>query len=254
MKKSGTNPVDPRAQLAQAADSIRQYLEQERDEGVTAIEVDQTAAPASPGSSTNATVASGSSTDGVRKALAEVALSAAGCKKCQLHKTRTKVVPGQGTLSPEIMFIGEAPGFDEDQQGLAFVGAAGQLLTKMIEAMGLTRDQVFIANILKCRPPGNRVPLPEEVAACKPYLETQIAALRPRVLVLLGASAVRALLQVETGITRLRGNWATYAGIDAMPTFHPSYLLRMPSAKREAWSDLQAVLSRIGRQPPPKQK
>jgi DNA polymerase len=152
------------------------------------------------------------------------------------------------------MFVGEAPGEDEDVQGLAFVGKAGQLLTKMIQAMGCTREEVFIGNILKCRPPNNRTPLPDEIEICLPYLKAQIAILKPKVIVALGATSVRGLLKLETGITRLRGKWLSFEGIDLMPTFHPSYLLRTPSAKKEAWEDLKAVLARLGRTPPPVKK
>jgi DNA polymerase len=190
----------------------------------------------------------------VASELGRVAAGIAKCTKCGLHETRTRTVPGQGNPKPEILFVGEAPGADEDEQGLAFVGAAGQLLTKMIEAMGFTRDQVFIANILKCRPPDNRPPLPQEMVVCMPYLKEQIAILKPRVIVGLGATAVRGLLALETRISDLRGRWHSFEGIDFMPTFHPSYLLRNPSAKREAWDDLKAVLTRLGRAVPPARK
>lgn len=183
--------------------------------------------------------------------LAEITRAVAACQKCALHETRIRTVPGQGSGAPEILFVGEAPGADEDQQGLAFVGPAGQLLTRMIEAMGYTREQVFIANILKCRPPDNRTPLPDEMATCLPYLKGQIALLRPKVIVALGATATRGLLGLTEGITRLRGKWLAFEGIPLMPTFHPSYLLRTPSAKRDAWQDLQAVLKRLGRTAPP---
>ena len=171
----------------------------------------------------------------------------AGCRKCGLHVTRTRTVPGQGNPHPEIMFVGEAPGEDEDLQGLAFVGRAGQLLTKMIQAMGLARDDVFIGNILKCRPPGNRKPLPIEMSACMPYLKAQIAELKPRVLVALGATAAQGLLNTETSISQLRGRWQTFESIDLMPTYHPSYLLRNPAAKKEVWEDLQTVLRHLGK-------
>ena len=153
------------------------------------------------------------------------------------------------------MFVGEGPGEEEDKQGLAFIGRAGQLLTKMIIAMGFTRDQVFIGNIVKCHPPGtettNRAPSPEEMAACIPYLKAQIKILRPKVIVALGAVAVRGLLNTETGIMRLRGTWQTFEGIPVMPTYHPSYLLRNSTGKADVWKDLQAVLARLGRKPPP---
>ena len=188
-------------------------------------------------------------------ALEKVIQKVAACKQCALCEKRIQTVPGQGnTLSPDILFIGEAPGADEDAQGLAFVGAAGQLLTKMIEAMGYTRDQVFIANICKCRPPNNRPPSPEEMQTCLPYLRTQIAAIRPKILVALGATAVKGLLESNVGISRLRGTWTTYANIPLMPTYHPAYLLRLPPAKKDAWEDLKKVLVRLGKPVPVKKK
>lgn len=188
-------------------------------------------------------------------ALQTLAAQISSCKACVLHATRTKTVPGQGNPTPEILFVGEGPGEDEDKQGLAFVGRAGQLLAKMIEAMGYTRDQVFIANIVKCHPPGtettNRAPSPEEMAACLPYLKAQIKVLKPKVIVALGGVAVRGLLNTETGIMRLRGTWQTFEGIPVMPTYHPSYLLRNAAGKPAVWKDLQEVLARLGRKPPP---
>jgi DNA polymerase len=188
-------------------------------------------------------------------ALAEIAARVAVCSQCRLGKSRTRTVPGQGTATPEIMFVGEGPGEDEDRQGLAFVGRAGQLLTRMIIRMGLTRDQVFIANIVKCRPPDNRVPAPDEMAACLPYLREQVAALKPKVIVCLGATAVKGLLNNQTGITKLRGQWQKYQGVDVMPTLHPSFLLRGGGEDRarwwEVWEDLTAVLKKVGREVPP---
>ena len=184
---------------------------------------------------------------------AAVTAEIAACTLCDLHKTRTNTVPGQGHARPEVMFVGEAPGADEDRQGLAFVGRAGQLLTKMIEAMGYTRDEVFIGNILKCRPPDNRKPLPDEMDTCLPYLKRQIALLQPKVIVCLGGTAMEGLLGL-TGITRRRGTWYRFEGIDVMPTFHPAYLLRNPSTKHDTWADLKAVLSHLGRTPPPVKK
>lgn len=173
-----------------------------------------------------------------------------GCVKCTLHKTRTNVVPGQGNPSPEIMFIGEAPGADEDAQGQAFVGRAGKLLTKMIEAMGYTREEVFIGNILKCRPPENRPPMPDETEMCMPYLLRQIKVLKPKVIVALGGTAVKSLLKTDVGITKLRGQWHEFEGVPFMPTLHPAYLLRNPKAKHDVWADLKAVLSKLGKPVP----
>ena len=185
------------------------------------------------------------------RGLLEIARRVAGCSTCHLCKQRTRTVPGQGSSTPEIMFVGEGPGADEDRQGLAFVGKAGKLLTQMIEAMGLTREEVFIGNIVKCRPPGNRAPTQDEMDACLHYLRDQIRLLRPRVIVALGATAVRGLLDTKLGITKLRGTWMQFEGIDLMPTFHPAYLLRDASKKKYAWEDLQSVLRHIGREAPP---
>lgn len=199
--------------------------------------------------------------------LAAIAKEISACEKCGLCKTRTRTVPGQGNPRPEIMFIGEGPGTDEDQQGLAFIGRAGQLLSRMIVAMGYTREQVFIGNIVKCRPTEDnagrkdRPPTPEEMAACIPYLHRQIAILKPKVIIALGATAVRGLFGLE-GITRLRGKWLSFDGIDVMPTLHPSYVLRKGGDYGEGdrevfmqvWSDLTAAMKKIGREPPPRKK
>ena len=176
----------------------------------------------------------------------------AGCAACALASTRTKAVPGEGNGdAPEVMFIGEAPGADEDLQGRPFVGRAGQLLDKMIGAMGFRRGEVFIANILKCRPPGNRTPTPDEMSVCIPFLKKQIALVRPKTIVALGATAWKGLSgDPGASISRVRGLWQSFEGIPVMPTFHPAYLLRCPSAKRTAWDDLKLVLARLGRAVP----
>lgn len=190
-------------------------------------------------------------------ALQEIAARVNACRKCGLCDTRTRAVPGQGHSQPAIMFIGEGPGRDEDQQGLAFVGKAGQLLTRIVTAMGLTRDDVFIGNIVKCRPTEegkgvkDRPPTREEMNACLPYLHEQIATLKPKAIVALGGSAVKGLFGDEmTGITRLRGKWLTYRGIEVMPTFHPSYLLRQGGEDKESfwlvWEDMVQVLQKVG--------
>ena len=190
-----------------------------------------------------------------QRALAAVSQKAAACRLCILCEKRKQTVPGQGhALAPDMMFIGEAPGADEDEQGLAFVGKAGQLLTKMIEAMGYTRDQVFIANICKCYPPDDRQPALEEMQACIPFLRAQIDTIRPKTIVALGATAVKGLLEANTGISRLRGTWTTYNGIPLMPTYHPAYLLRFPTAKKDAWEDLKKVLTRLGKPIPTAKK
>ncbi len=175
------------------------------------------------------------------------------CKRCKLWPSRQNIVFGVGNPEADLVFVGEAPGADEDAQGEPFVGKAGQLLTKMIEAMGYARGDVYICNVLKCRPPGNRNPEPDEVAACEPFLKKQLGAIRPRMIVALGKFAVQCLLRDDAPISRLRGNFRTYEGIPLMPTFHPAYLLRDPSKKKLAWDDLKAVnaaLARVGVSPP----
>lgn len=191
--------------------------------------------------------------EGARQ-LSLLASEVAGCTRCPLHETRTQTVFARGTSSSGLCFIGEGPGADEDAQGYPFVGKAGQLLDRMIAAMGLSRDEVYVCNIVKCRPPNNRKPTPEEMAACMPYLDRQLELIQPSVIVALGATAVQGLLGTTAGITRLRGKWKLYKGrIAVMPTFHPAYLLRTPRAKRDVWEDLQAVLRQMGRPIPSRQ-
>ena len=186
-----------------------------------------------------------------RTALDVIAQRIDACTACVLRQQRNKSVPGQGNPdSPDIMFIGEAPGGDEDRQGLAFVGEAGQLLTRMIAAMGYSRDAVFIANICKCRPPSNRTPQPDEMQACLHFLREQISIVRPKVIVLLGGTAIKAILDTQVGVNRVQGQWTTYEGIPVMPTFHPSYLLRFPPAKKDAWTALKRVLAHLGKTVP----
>lgn len=169
------------------------------------------------------------------------------CQRCKLAGKRTNIVFGVGNPDAPLVFVGEAPGADEDRTGEPFVGAAGQLLTKMIEAMGLGRDEVYICNILKCRPPGNRNPEPDEIAECEPFLKKQLAAIRPRMIVALGKFAAQCLLRSDAPISKLRGAWKAYEGIPLMPTYHPAFLLRTPSAKREVWADLQEVMRELDR-------
>ena len=161
-----------------------------------------------------------------------------GCTQCGLHKTRTQTVFGVGNPAASWMFIGEAPGADEDRQGEPFVGRAGQLLNAMLFAMGLKREEVYIANVLKCRPPGNRDPQPEEVAQCEPYLIRQIERIRPKLIVALGRHAAHSLLKTDVPLARLRGQRLSYHGIPLIVTYHPAYLLRSPGEKRKAWEDL----------------
>ena len=177
--------------------------------------------------------------------LEEVRAQLGECTLCKLHKGRHTIVFGVGNPKARLMFVGEAPGEDEDIQGIPFVGKAGQLLTRMIEAMGLKRDDVYICNTVKCRPPNNRNPEPDELAACEPFLKGQLAAVKPEVIVTLGKFAAQALLRNDTPISRLRGTWREYEGIPLMPTFHPAYLLRSPGEKGKVWDDLKQVMKKL---------
>jgi uracil-DNA glycosylase family 4 len=208
----------------------RDQLEFFRDIGVRDVFFDR------PAATSAASVVPGSMHD-----LGALETHLEGCPRCKLSKTRTNIVFGQGNPKAELMFVGEAPGRDEDEQGLAFVGRAGQLLTKIIEAIGRTRDDVFIANVLKCRPPNNRNPEPDEVAACRPFLDEQIRLIAPRVIVTLGTFAAQAILETDEPIGRMRGHWRTARGVRVMPTFHPAFLLRSPERKKDVWEDMKLV-------------
>lgn len=231
------SPKDVKNQFLAAVEDVESLLNYERDEGLREIPV--------------AEKKRAKKVD-VGQVIADVAAEIENCTRCPLHESRTKTVPGQGSISPDIAFVGEGPGADEDREGIAFIGRAGKLLTDIINAMGYTRDQVWIGNIVKCRPPGNRAPHPDEMEACLPYLKKQLAVLQPRVIVCLGATAVKGLLDVKTGITKLRGTWMSFEGIDVMPTFHPAYLLRNPAGKKPVWEDMKSVLHRLGRPIPQK--
>ncbi|HLL22081.1 MAG TPA: uracil-DNA glycosylase, partial [Kofleriaceae bacterium] len=188
-----------------------------------------------------------------RRTLAQIREELGNCQRCKLHATRTNIVFGVGSEDTPLMFIGEAPGEQEDLRGEPFVGRAGELLDKMIEAMGWTRHTVYIANVLKSRPPGNRNPERDEVAACSPFLDAQIRAISPRIIVTLGRPAANHVLGNDAPISALRGKFHERAGVRVMPTFHPAYLLRDPDKKKEAWSDLKQVMGELGRlgiQPP----
>ncbi len=187
--------------------------------------------------------------DGERPTLDQIRRELGDCQRCKLCSGRKNIVFGVGNPRAELVFVGEGPGENEDLQGVPFVGAAGELLTKMIQAMGFSRDDVYICNVVKCRPPGNRNPEPEEIASCEPFLRAQLLALQPKVIVALGKFAAQTLLRDSTPITRLRGNWREYQGVKLMPTFHPAYLLRSPAEKRKAWEDLQQVMKLFGKQP-----
>jgi uracil-DNA glycosylase len=177
--------------------------------------------------------------------LQQVRADIGDCKRCKLCTGRTNIVFGVGNPEATVMFVGEGPGADEDLQGEPFVGRAGQLLTQIIKAMGFAREDVYIANVVKCRPPGNRNPEPDEIAECSPFLHAQIAAIRPAVIVALGKFAAQTLLGTDTPISRLRGQFHPMGDTVVMPTFHPSYLLRNPAAKRDVWDDMKMVMARL---------
>jgi uracil-DNA glycosylase family 4 len=181
-----------------------------------------------------------------RTLLGELQAIATVCQKCGLSRTRTQVVYGVGSPNADLMFIGEAPGRDEDLQGEPFVGRAGQLLTDIIKAMKLTRDDVYIANVVKCRPPDNRNPEPDELDACRPYIRRQVGIIQPKVIVTLGRFALQSLTEKAYGITATRGLWLDYNGVKVMPTYHPAYLLRNPAAKKDVWSDMKKVMAELG--------
>lgn len=229
--------VDPVDELAELTRAFRRGLGRHAAAG----------AWAAPGRATARVV--------VRDKLAVIRDEVGECTRCKLHGTRRSIVFGVGDPDAPLMFVGEAPGEQEDKRGEPFVGPAGELLDKMIEAMGWTRDSVYINNIIQCRPPGNRNPQPDEVAACQPFLEARIRAIAPRIIVALGRPAANTLLGIDAPISTLRGTFHDRNGVKVMPTFHPAYLLREPAKKREAWEDLKLVmaeLDRLGIQPPPR--
>jgi DNA polymerase len=246
--------------VSQLSDHLRFYEEL----GVTGVSRDpkwrrrQETVPDSPGAvafapedAGNAAVSPLTFSRSSSDALAAVRGDLGDCTRCKLHSLgRTQIVFGVGNPDAELMFVGEAPGADEDIQGIPFVGRAGQLLTKMIEAIGFRRDDVYIANVLKCRPPGNRNPEPDEIEQCEPFLFRQLELVQPKVVIALGAFAARTLLRTDAPISRLRGRVHEYRGVKLIPTFHPSFLLRSPGYKREAWDDLKLALSELGRELP----
>lgn len=242
-----TTQAEVKRDLSRLLDELERHVVCLGEEGITevagALPEEKQSPPAPVKAETNG-----------RAELQAIALAVAACKKCPLHAKRHQAVPGQGSPNPDILFVGEGPGEDEDRQGLAFVGRAGQLLTRLIRRMGYTREQVFIANVVKCRPPENRKPMPDEIAECFPYLKAQIAALQPKVIVALGAVALEALVAPGVRISRLRGQWQTFGEIPLMPTYHPAYLLRNQSAMWDVWHDMQQVLERLVRSAPPSAK
>ncbi len=183
-----------------------------------------------------------------QESLDAIRLDLGDCRRCGLAASRTKLVYGVGNSNARLVLVGEAPGREEDLRGEPFVGEAGRLLDRILHAMGMQREDVYICNVLKCRPPNNRDPLPEEVATCEAFLNRQVAAIRPQVIVGLGRFAVHSLLKTRVPISQLRGEWQNYQGIPLMPTYHPAYLLRNPEGKREVWEDMKSVLRMLNTQ------
>jgi len=239
---NNTQAASPREEWHRLVGATRRHIELETEFGMDRIpfnrdrvrQLRQQARAAHPSSTTDPAAE-----------LASLQAVCADCRRCELGDTRTQIVFGEGNPHADLMLVGEAPGFHEDQQGIPFIGPAGQLLTRIIEAIGLTRDKVYIGNVLKCRPPNNRTPLPNEAAACMPFLKKQIDIIRPRIIITMGNPATKNLLQTQQGITRMRGRFIPWNGIEVMPTFHPSYLLRAPSEKKQVWEDMQKVWHRM---------
>jgi uracil-DNA glycosylase len=187
----------------------------------------------------------GQTPTGVTETLEDIRQDLGDCRRCRLCKDRTHIVFGAGNAEASLVFVGEGPGFEEDRQGQPFVGAAGRLLTRIIEAIKLTRDQVYICNIIKCRPPGNRNPKPDEIAVCFPYLKRQLAAINPKFICALGTFAAQTLLDSDRPISKLRGRFHNYQGIRVLPTYHPAYLLRNPEKKRDVWEDMKRLMKHM---------
>ncbi len=238
------NTLDPRQRLAVAATSLRSSLEQYQAAG---IQVLPAAIRAAAADAPDTEVAAGYGEAGAAVNLPRLREILGDCLRCELSQARTRIVYGVGNPDADVLFVGEGPGRDEDLQGEPFVGRAGQLLTDIItKGMKLRREDVYIANVVKCRPPENRDPEPDEVASCEPFLIRQIELVKPRVIIALGKFAAQTLVRSAAPISRLRGQWHDYRGIRLMPTFHPAYLLRNPGDKRLVWEDIKSVLRELG--------
>jgi DNA polymerase len=228
------NVADPKDELRAIARGLREQLEGQLQLGVDALPRPPEAAAPRPAPAAPPGMPALKTLDDVRAHLGE-------CTRCKLHTGRKTIVFGVGTPKAHLVFVGEGPGADEDAQGEPFVGRAGQLLTRIIEAIQLRREDVYICNIIKCRPPGNRNPEPDEIAACEPFLKAQLAAIKPKLICALGTFAAQTLLRTKEPISRLRGRFHAYEGIPLLPTFHPAYLLRNPHEKRTVWEDMKLL-------------
>jgi DNA polymerase len=241
-------PSDEREELREIAVALRRHLKTRAGAGVVALPrpaAPKTISPSSPPAG-NLSDGPGDPSVGASNSLEELRAAIGDCRRCKLWSGRTNLVFGVGNPRAKVMFVGEGPGRDEDLKGEPFVGRAGQLLTDIItKGMKLRREDVYIANVVKCRPPNNRDPEPDEVEACEPFLKKQVDLVRPKVIVALGKFAVQCLLRSKQPITRLRGQWHEYEGIRLMPTFHPAYLLRNPGDKKLVWEDIQKVIEAL---------
>jgi uracil-DNA glycosylase family 4 len=224
-------PEDPVLELKELIDSLSGWLRYQRRQGWRGLPAEVEPAPEVLAQSEEQI-----------QTLEEIRAEMGDCRRCKLYGGRTNLVFGDGAAQARLMFVGEAPGADEDRQGLPFVGAAGKLLNNLLSKLGLSREEVYIANVLKSRPPGNRDPEADEITACLPFLKKQIKAIRPQVIVTLGRIAAQALLGTKEPLTKMRGRWQRYDDIRVMPTFHPSYLLRFPKERHKTWEDMQQVM------------
>jgi len=238
-------PQNLRTEIAETLAEARAFLEDLRSLGVGDVAVPAQPVDLPPCPPDVQGIDRGGSIPCRQETLDEIRADLGDCRRCPLCEKRKKIVFGVGNPNARIVFVGEGPGREEDEKGEPFVGEAGRLLDRILFAMGLERKDVYICNVVKCRPPGNRDPLPEEIAACEPFLKRQLAAIRPRIIVALGRFAAQTLLRDETPISRLRGKWKEYEGIPLMPTFHPAYLLRNPAEKREVWEDVKEVMRHL---------
>jgi uracil-DNA glycosylase family 4 len=229
------NLASARAELRETITGLRHFLEEEKEMGRDGWPQSSAARPAKAPATVSKTLPAPTSLEAIRAELGD-------CRRCKLHASRTQIVFGTGHGQAKLMFIGEAPGRDEDLQGEPFVGLAGQLLTKIIQAMKLTREEVYIANIIKCRPPGNRNPEPDEIRACEPFLLKQLQVIRPKLICTLGTFAAQTLLKTDEKISALRGRFHAYRGVPLMPTYHPAFLLRNPNRKRDVWEDMKKIM------------
>jgi uracil-DNA glycosylase family 4 len=228
--------LDPaRAELREMITGLRHFLEEEKEMGRTGWPRTTAVRPAKAPPAVVKPPSGATSLQAVRAELGD-------CQRCLLHRSRTQIVFGTGDGAAKLMFVGEAPGRDEDLQGEPFVGLAGQLLTKIIQAMKLSREEVYITNIIKCRPPGNRNPEPDEIEACEPFLRKQLQVIQPKLICALGTFAAQTLLQTDEKISALRGRFHHYEGIPLMPTYHPAFLLRNPNRKRDVWEDVKKIM------------